>query len=193
MRNPQAVTLSQGRVRLEPWQPRHDADLLDAAQDDDVWRWLPSLRPRSVAEVGALRQTHPGLAWAVVVDDRAAGSTSYLDVDTDVGGLEIGATWYRKDLWATEVNPTCKLLLLTYAFEDLGAGRVTLKTDSLNLRSQAAITKLGCLYDGTLRHHRRRPDGTIRDTAYFSLLAAEWPSAKARLESRLTDPALLRP
>jgi RimJ/RimL family protein N-acetyltransferase len=121
----------------------------------------------------------------VVVDGRAAGSTSYLDLDTEVGGLEIGWTWYRKDLWATEVNPTCKLLLLTYAFEDLGAGRMSLKTDSRNTRSQAAIRKLGCAYDGTLRHVRVRPDGTIRDTVYFSMLAPEWPAAKAALEVRV--------
>lgn len=184
MFSPELVTLERGRVRLEPFGPRHDADLLEAAQDDDVWRWMPVERPQTVADVAGMRESHPGQPWAVVVDGRAAGGTSYLDVDTEVGGLEIGWTWYRKDLWATEVNPTCKLLLLTYAFEDLGAGRVTLKTDGLNTRSQAAINKLGCLYDGTLRHARRRPDGTIRDTAYFSMLADEWSPAKARLEQR---------
>ena len=184
MHSPELVTLSRGRVRLEPLGPEHDADLLAAAQDDDVWRWMPVRRPQTAADIALIRETHPGQAWAVVVEERAAGSTSYLDVETELGGLEIGWTWYRKDLWATEVNPTCKLLLLTYAFEDLGAGRVTLKTDGLNTRSQAAIKKLGCRYDGTLRHHRLRPDGSVRDTAYFSMLATEWPAAKARLENR---------
>lgn len=185
MRSAEPVVLSLGRVRLEPWEPRHDADLLTAAQDDDVWHWLPVRRPATVEDFDAIRERHPGMPWAVVVDGRAAGSTSYLDVDLDVGGLEIGWTWYRRDLWATEVNPTCKLLLLGHAFDDLGAGRVTLKTDALNTRSQAAIRKLGCQYDGTLRHARRRPDGTIRDTAVFSLLADEWPASRASLESRL--------
>ena len=124
------------------------------------------------------------MPWAVVVDGTGAGSTSFLDVDTELGGLEIGFTWYRKDLWATEVNPTCKLLLLSYAFDDLGAGRVTLKTDALNTRSRAAILRLGCAYDGTLRHARLRPDGSIRDNAFFSMLADEWPAAKAALERR---------
>lgn len=182
---PQPVTLARGRVALEPWEPRHDAGLLEAAQDDDVWRWLSALRPLTVPDVAAIRSSHPGMPWAVVVDGAPAGSTSYLDVDVDLGGLEIGWTWYRRDLWAGDVNPTCKLLLLTHAFEDLGADRVTLRTDGLNARSQAAINKLGCRYDGTLRHHRRRPDGSVRDTAFFSMLTAEWPAAKTALLGRL--------
>lgn len=182
---PQPVTLARGRVVLTPWEASHDAALLEAAQDDDVWHWLPVLRPRTVADVAQIRSSHPGLPWVVVVDGVPAGSTSYLDVDPVLGGLEIGWTWYRRDLWATEVNPTCKLLLLGHAFEDLGADRVRLKTDGLNTRSQAAITKLGCRYDGTLRHHRLRPDGSVRDTAYFSMLAAEWPAAKVGLLARL--------
>jgi RimJ/RimL family protein N-acetyltransferase len=151
---PQPVTLSRGRVVLEPWTAAHDADLLTAATPE-VFRWLPVLAPTTVEEVAAVRTTHPGLPWAGVVDGVAAGSTSYLDVDCELGGLEIGWTWYRQDLWATDVNPTCKLLLLSYAF------------------------------DGVLRHHRLRPDGSVRDTAYFSLLAPEWPAAKAGLLARL--------
>ena len=185
MLTPQPVTLSRGRVVLRPWEVADDAPLLEAAQDDDVWRWLPALRPRSVEDVGRIRETHPGLPWVVVVDGVPAGSTSYLDVDTELGGLEIGWTWYRRDLWATDVNPTCKLLLMSYAFEELGAARVTLRTDGLNTRSQAAIKKLGCRYDGTLRHHRVRPDGSVRDTAFFSMLAPEWPAAKQALLERV--------
>jgi RimJ/RimL family protein N-acetyltransferase len=185
VRVPEPVLLRHGRVRLEPWEPRHDAELFAAAQDDGVWTWLPVPRPRTLEELSRLRETHPGLPWAVVVDGVAAGSTSYLDVDLAVEGLEIGWTWYRRDLWASDVNPTCKLLLLQHAFEDLGAQRMTLKTDALNSRSRAAISKLGCAYDGTLRHHRLRADGSVRDSAYFSLLAAEWPPARARLQARL--------
>ncbi|HUR51849.1 MAG TPA: GNAT family protein [Mycobacteriales bacterium] len=181
---PQPVTLTRGRVSLEPWTQAHDADLLRAASPT-VFRWLPTFSPTTLEEVAAIRESHPGLAWAVVVDGKASGSTSYLDVDTELGGLEIGWTWYGEDLWATDVNPTCKLLLLAYAFEELGAGRVLLKTDALNARSRAAIGKLGCAYDGTLRHHRLRPDGSVRDTAFFSMLAAEWPVAKQRLLHRL--------
>jgi RimJ/RimL family protein N-acetyltransferase len=184
MRAPEPVLLTRGPVRLEPWRPEHDEPLLAAAQDDDVWRWLSVLRPRAVADVTAMREQHVGMPWAVVLDGVPVGSTSYLEVDAELGGLEIGWTWYRKDLWATPLNPTCKLILMEHAFDELGAGRVTLKTDHLNARSQAAIKKLGCQYDGTLRHHRLRPDGSVRDTAYFSMLAAEWPPAKERLEAR---------
>lgn len=184
MRPPELVTLSRGPVRLEPLIAEHDEPLLAAAQDDDVWRWLPARRPTVVGDMVRIRTEHPGQPWAVVLADVPVGSTSYLDVDPELGGLEIGWTWYRKDLWATELNPTCKLLLLSYAFDELRAGRVTLKTDGLNTRSQSAIKRLGCLYDGTLRHHRLRPDGSVRDTAFFSMLAAEWPTAKERLEAR---------
>lgn len=182
---PQPITLSRGRVVLEPWEARHDADLL-AAASPEVFRWLPTPCPQSLEQIAEERTARPDwLRWAVVVDEVPSGSTSYLDVDSDVEGLEIGGTWYRKDLWGTDVNPTCKLLLMSYAFEDLGAQRVTLKTDSLNARSRAAIGKLGCRYDGTLRHHRLRNDGSVRDTAFFSLLAAEWPAAKQALVARL--------
>jgi RimJ/RimL family protein N-acetyltransferase len=184
MRAPEHVTLSRGPVRLEPWEQQHDEALLSAAQDDDIWRWLPAVRPRTDEDIARVRTDHPGQPWAVLLDGEPVGSTSYLDVDAELGGLEIGWTWYRKDLWATPLNPTCKLLLMSYAFDDLGAGRVSLKTDGLNTRSQTAIKKLGCRYDGTLRHHRLRPDGSVRDTAYFSMLADEWPPARARLEER---------
>ena len=133
-----------------------------------------------------LVRTHRGdLVWAVVVDGRAQGSTSYLDVDLSVSGLEIGWTWYARSLWATHVNPACKLLLLAHAFDDLEAQRVTLKTDGRNTRSQSAIRRLGARYDGTLRHNRLRADGTVRDTAYFSILASEWPEVREGLQSRL--------
>lgn len=181
---PQPVTLSRGRVVLEPWTAAHDTSLLEAASPE-VFRWLPRFAPTTVEEMAGIRETHPGLPWAVVVDGKAAGSTSYLDVDIEVGGLEIGWTWYRRDLWATDVNPTCKLLLMTHAFEELGAARVTLRTDALNTRSQAAIKKLGCRYDGTLRYHRLRNDGSVRDTVFYSMLVSEWPEAKQGIIARL--------
>ena len=174
---------------LEPLSTDHVPDLFAACADDEIWRWQ-GVRPQSERELeqsvlDALAD--PGrLAFAVVVDGQAQGSTSYLDIDPGLGGLEIGATWYARPLWATRVNPQCKLLLLTHAFDELGCERVTLKTDGLNTRSQAAIHKLGARYDGTLRHQRRRPDGTVRDAAYFSLLAGEWPTVRDRLLSRLT-------
>jgi RimJ/RimL family protein N-acetyltransferase len=186
VRTPEPVVLAGHGVTLEPLSPGHVEDLIVAAQDDDVWRWLPAVRPRTRDQLLQLIESHPGdPAFAVIVDGRAQGSTSYLDVDPSVGGLEIGWTWYAKALWATRVNPACKLLLLEHAFEDLDAERVTLKTDGLNTRSQAAIRRLGAQYDGTLRHNRLRPDGSVRDTAYFSILRAEWPRVREGLQARL--------
>lgn len=183
---PAPVTLSGHGVRLEPLSPEHVPDLLAAAADDAVWRWMPVARPRTEHDVRQILATHPGTpAFAVLVDGRAQGSTSYLDVDLSVDGLEIGWTWYARSLWATTVNPACKLLLLQHAFDDLGAERVTLKTDGLNTRSQSAIRRLGASYDGTLRHHRLRADGTVRDTAYFSILLAEWPAVREGLLARV--------
>ena len=186
MRAPEPVVLSASGVRLEPLTTDHAPDLLRAAADDGIWRWLPTPRPRTLDDVRALVLGHPGdLAFAVVVDGRAQGSTSYLDVDLAVGGIEIGWTWYARALWATTVNPACKLLLLEHAFEELGAERVTLKTDGRNTRSQSAIRRLGAAYDGTLRHNRLRADGSVRDTAFFSILRAEWPGVREGLQARL--------
>ena len=190
MRAPEPVVLTGTHVVLEPLAHRHVTDLLDAAQDERVWRWLGTPAPRTLADLGALVDAALGdparLAFAVMVDGRAVGSTSYLDVDVELGGLEIGWTWYRPQVWGGLVNPACKLLLLAHAFDGLGARRVLFKTDAHNSRSRGAITRLGAQYDGTLRHHRRRPDGSIRDSAFYSLLAAEWPAARDGLQARLT-------
>ena len=186
MRTPERVALEGRHARLEPLTHEHSPDLLAAAQDDAIWPWMPVRRPRTLDDVHRMIEGHPGApAYAVVVDGRAQGSTSYLDVDLSVGGLEVGWTWYARSLWATRVNPQCKLLLLGHAFEALGAERVTLKTDGRNVRSQEAIRRLGATYDGTLRRHRLRNDGTVRDTAYFSILAAKWPAVRAGLRQRL--------
>ena len=189
MRPPVPVTLEGGGLRLTPLAAEHAADLHLAAQDDDIWRWVSVPRPVTPAQMHDYIQEANAqegrIAFAVVVDGRAQGSTSYLDIDASLGALEIGWTWYARALWATQVNPTCKFLLLQHAFESLGAERVSLKTDVMNTRSQAAIRKLGARYDGTLRHHRRRTDGSARDTVFFSILADEWPAVRRGLEDRL--------
>ena len=189
MQTPEPVVLSGFGVRLEPLSPEHVDDLFQAGSYDEIWPWLRYPPPRSREDMA--RQVDDALAdpdrlpFAVVVDGRAQGSTSLLDIDLSVGGVEIGWTWYTPALWATTVNPACKLLLLRHCFDDLGAGRVFLKTDGLNARSQAAIRKLGASYDGTLRHHKLRSDGSVRDSAYFSILATEWPQVRSGLEARL--------
>ncbi len=189
MRAPEPVVLEGHGVRLEPLALDHAPALLAAAEDPQVWRWLSVPQPTTLEAMSALVEAtladRDRLAWAVVVDGQAVGSSSYLDVDLAVSGLEVGWTWYARPVWRTHVNPACKRLLLGHAFQALGARRVTLKTDALNLRSRAAIGRLGARYDGTLRHHRRRADGSVRDSAYFSVLAAEWPSVRAGLDARL--------
>jgi RimJ/RimL family protein N-acetyltransferase len=193
MQRPERIVLEGHGVRLEPLTRAHVPDLLEAGRDPEVWRWLSVAPPLDLgamtAFVDAVAADEGRTAYAVVAGGRAVGSSSYLDVDLVVGGLEVGWTWYAPSVWRTHVNPACKLLLLGHAFEQLGAGRVTLKTDALNTRSRSAITRLGARYDGTLRHSRLRADGTVRDSAYFSVLAAEWPQVRSGLAARLARTA----
>ena len=189
MRTPEPVVLEGHGVRLEPLTDAHAADLLTASRGDGVWTYLTVPAPADEdgmrAVIAAAVADPARLAWAVVVDGRAVGSTSYLDVDPAVSGLEIGWTWYAREVWATHVNPACKLLLLEHAFDELDVQRVTLKLDARNTRSYRAVERLGARYDGTLRHHRLRADGTVRDSAFFSILAAEWPLVRRGLTARL--------
>lgn len=189
MQAPEPVVLERGEVRLEPLSLDHVPDLLVASTDPDVWRWLSEPAPRDLDAMSRIVEAtladRTRLAWAVLLQDRAVGSTSYLDVDLAVGGLEIGWTWYARTVWRTAVNPSCKLLLLGHAFDDLGAERVHFKADALNARSRRAITRLGAQYDGTLRHHRLRSDGSVRDSAYYSVLTDEWPIVRDGLLQRL--------
>lgn len=193
-----APTVLTGRhVRLEPLTPEHVPDLFAASGgDEEVWRWLPYEAPATeeamAANVaGRLADAASGgcVPFAVVstADGRAVGVTCYLDFSARDELVEIGGTWYARRVWRTAVNTESKLLLLTHAFEELGMGRVTWKTDHLNERSQNAIRRLGARYEGTLRRHRRRPDGSWRDSVYFSMLHDEWPAAKARLTDRLAE------
>lgn len=192
---PLPVTLTGRHVRLEPLTMEHLGDLFAAGGgDDEVWRWQGGPTPHTQDELGSklgelLEAAEHGtyIPFAVIHrgTGRAVGWTTFMDVDAENERLEIGWTWYGRASWRTAVNTEAKLLLLTHAFEELGMGRVQLKTDHMNQRSQAAIARLGARREGVLRRHRRRPDGTWRDTVYFSLLTEEWPAAKARLSARI--------
>jgi RimJ/RimL family protein N-acetyltransferase len=192
MKPPQRVTLAGGFVRLEPLEERHRDDLLAAAaQDPATFRYMSSdlsagadAWPPYLAD--ALGREF--VAWATVdaASDRAVGATRFGDIAPEHGRVEIGWTWIAPSHQRTAVNTEAKLLQLTYAFDELGATRVALKTDGRNLRSQTAIERLGAVREGVLRRHTRMPDGFMRDTVYFSILADEWPSVKARLEARLS-------
>jgi RimJ/RimL family protein N-acetyltransferase len=123
-----------------------------------------------------------------IASGRVIGSTRYHDIVPAIERVEIGYTWYGKSWQRTHVNTTCKLLLLTHAFEALGARLVGWRTDNYNFASQKAIERLGAKKDGVLRHHAMRRDGTVRDTVMYSLTAGEWPEVKAHLHYQLAKP-----
>ncbi|MFE0462876.1 GNAT family N-acetyltransferase [Kitasatospora sp. NPDC058965] len=194
-RTPTAVTLLGRHVRLEPLTRAHLADLFAAGGgDEEVWRRLPVRTPRTQQELGTLLDklvadcaAGTRVAFAVVrlATGRAVGWTSYGFFSTVDECLEIGWTWYGRTAWRTAVNTESKLLLLSHAFEELGMGRVCWRTDHLNTRSQQAISRLGAVREGVLRRELRRPDGSWRDTVFYSMLKDEWPGAKERLAARL--------
>ena len=192
-RRPYETTLTGAYVRLDPLR-RDDAEGLFAAlSDPEVWTWLASAPPPDVATMQryvdasiADREAGARFTWVVrVLDGPIAGWTSYGDIEPDHGRIEIGWTAYGPAWQRTAVNTETKLLLLGHAFDDLGYQRVALKTDGRNERSQAAIARIGAVREGVLRRHVRRPDGTMRDSVYYSVLAEEWPQVRARLEERL--------
>jgi N-acetyltransferase len=192
MKPPQRVTLAGGFVRLEPLEERHRDDLLAAAaQDPATFRYMGSdLSVGADAWPPYLTDAlgPEFVAWATVdaASGRAVGATRFGDIAPEHGRVEIGWTWIAPSHQRTAVNTEAKLLQLTYAFDELGATRVAFKTDGRNQRSQAAIERLGAVREGVLRRHTRMPDGFMRDTVYFSILADEWPSVKARLKARLS-------
>ncbi|MEU0988938.1 GNAT family protein [Streptomyces sp. NPDC005953] len=194
-KTPSPITLTGRHIRLEPLTLAHLPDLFVAGGgDEEIWRWQGGPTPTCQEDLGAtlrevLDEAERGVTvpFAVILltTGRAIGWSTYLDIEVDDERLEIGWTWYGREHWRTAVNSEAKLLLLTHAFEELGMGRVQLKTDHRNERSQAAIARLGARREGVLRRHRRRHDGTWRDTVYFSLLSEEWPAAKERLHTAL--------
>jgi len=187
------VTLADERVRLEPLGLQHVEGLKRAAADGALW----TIRVTSVPDPDdtrgyverALQSFAEGhrLAFAVLDANTGdvIGSSSYHDIVPAVDRLEIGYTWYAKSRQRTHVNASAKLLLMTHAFETLGAKLVGWRTDNFNFASQRAIERLGARKDGVLRHHAVRRDGTIRDTVMYSMTAGEWPEAKAELQARL--------
>jgi RimJ/RimL family protein N-acetyltransferase len=127
------------------------------------------------------------LPWAVreTTTGSIVGSTRFHDIDAPIDRVEIGYTWYARGWQRTHVNTACKRLLLGHAFETLGCRVVGFRTDNFNVPSQRAIEALGARRDGVLRHHKRRPDGSVRDSVMYSLLAPEWTDVKKHLELRL--------
>ncbi|GAA2102158.1 GNAT family protein [Microlunatus panaciterrae] len=163
------------------------AALGDRATAEEVTEHLSFRPPQTVEEAAALiisAQRAPGrLAYSqrLTSTGEYVGTTSFYDLDPELRSVAIGHTWLARRFWRTGLNADSKLIMLTRAFEGLGAERVVWHTDIRNVRSQAAIERLGATREGVLRHHRIRRDGSWRDTVQYSMLAAEWPALKSAL------------
>lgn len=188
------VVLAGHGVRLEPLAPAHANGLAAASADGDLGALNYTATPP--ADAGAISayvqaaldgQARGAMLPFAVLDPVGAvlGSTRYYDIDRDVPTLAIGHTWYRAGAQRTHVNTACKRLLLGHAFEALGMRSVYFHTSHLNLRSQAAIERLGARRDGVIRQHKRHKDGSLRDTVCYSILDSEWAAIRARLDARL--------
>lgn len=184
------ITLDFNGVRLEPLHLDHVDGLRAAAADGQLWNIRVTSVPephRTQAYVHTALETPNRQAFAVVdaESNRVLGSTSYHDIVPELDKVEIGYTWYAQGVQRSHVNTSCKLLLLSHAFDTLGCAVVGLRTDNFNFASQAAIERLGARKDGVLRHHGLRRDGTVRDTVMYSIVRGEWPEIKAQLHYRL--------
>ncbi len=183
------VTLRGRRVRLEPLSIDHVESLCRVGLEPDLWRWIPTAV--STAEemhayvASALEEQRRGVSLPFAIVEQGSnlviGSTRYANIEPADRRIEIGWTWLTSTHQRTGANTEAKFLLLTHAFEALGAIRVELKTDALNQVSRTAILRLGAVEEGTFRKHRITASGRIRDTVYFSIIDTEWPEIKARL------------
>jgi RimJ/RimL family protein N-acetyltransferase len=195
---PQPVTLTSGRVTLEPLAPRHAAELAEAVKDGELWRlWYTSVpKPEGMGKEIERRlglQAAGSMLPFAVIDNadgasRAVGMTTYMNVDAANKRVEIGSTWYRRSVQRGDLNTRCKRLLLGHAFETLGCIAVEFRTHFFNRQSRTAIERLGAKLDGVLRCHQVAPNGTLRDTCVYSIVASEWPTVKAHLEFQLERP-----
>jgi RimJ/RimL family protein N-acetyltransferase len=185
----QPVMLQGSAVRLEPLTMDHLPGLVRVGLDPELWRWIPTnvqnAEDMRVYVERALDEQHKGTSvpFAIVAEatGEVVGSTRYMNIDRPNRRLEIGCTWLTPEYQRGRSNTEAKLMLLTHAFEMLGAIRVELKTDALNHKSRTAIARIGAKEEGTFRKHLITDTGRIRDTVYFSIIDSEWPAVKARL------------
>ena len=184
------IRLSDNGITLEALTMAHAPDLSEACKDGKLWETVYTFvpNPKQMAEyIDEANETSDRVAFAVIdeMTGKAIGSTSFYRVMPKIKRLEIGYTWYAKSYWRSHVNTTCKLMLLTHAFEDLEYLTVGWRTDIINTQSQRAIERLGAKKDGVIRGDRIRQDGTITDTVVYSMTVNEWPDAKNNLSNKL--------
>jgi RimJ/RimL family protein N-acetyltransferase len=193
---PPPVTLRASRATLEPLAHKHRDDLIEAVKDGELWGlWYTTIpQPEKMgAEIDrrlALQDKGSMLPFAVIdnASGRPVGMTTYMNIDAPQRRVEIGSTWYRRSVQRTEINSQCKLMLLAHAFETLDCIAVEFRTHFFNHQSRKGIERLGAKLDGILRNHMVMPNGTMRDTCVYSIIAPEWPTVKAHLTYQLSRP-----
>ncbi len=187
------IILEGNTVKLVPMETSHLDGLWDAGHNQSIWEFTSS-KVRNKAEmkkiiVSAIAEREKGTQLPFTVIDKKTGeivgSTRFMDISEVHKSLEIGWTWYNPEYWRTRINTESKFLLLQYVFETMGLNRVQFCTDSRNVRSQAAIARLGAVREGVLRKHRIIADGYVRDTVVFSILKEEWPKIKRELQEKM--------
>ncbi len=187
------VRLAGRHIELIPMDASHTDGLYEAGRSPEIWTYMrmqvSSRDDMARLVLQALGERDAGREIPFVIRDRAAqrivGSTRFLDIRPADPGIEIGWTWLDPAVWRTRVNTESKYLLLRHCFETFGLIRVQLKTDARNVRARRAIERLGAVREGVLRHQFVMPDGYLRDSVYYSILAEEWPAARAHLEGLL--------
>ena len=191
----QPVALQGRHASLLPLSPEHLAGLQDAARDGELWKlWYTAVpSPEGMAaeierRLGLLARDAMLPFTVFDADGRIAGMTTYMNVDGAHRRVEIGSTWYARRVQRSALNTECKLMLLTHAFDTLNCIAVEFRTHRLNTQSRRAIERLGAQLDGILRSHQISPNGSLRDTAVYSIVAAEWPTVRAHLQFQLQKP-----
>ncbi len=190
------TTLEGPHARLEPLSRDHKDGLVEAVKDGELWKlWYTSIPAPETMDAEIARrlglQTSGAMLPFTVKDTagKIAGMTTYMNVDAANRRVEIGSTWYAQRVQRTPLNTQCKLLLLTHAFEKLNCIAVEFRTHFFNHQSRRGIERLGAKQDGILRSHQVAPNGTLRDTVVYSIIASEWPTVKAHLTYQLHEKA----
>lgn len=186
--------LEGNRVKLIPLVMDHAEELWESAKNEDLWQHYTFRRMENFDKfkdflAGSLKEAETGKGFTFTIIDKATGKmrggTSFLDIQPASRSLEIGRTCLAKELHGTGFNAECKFLLLRYCFEEMKLIRVFFKTDSNNIRSQKAMEKIGARFEGVLRNHMIRDDGTFRHSAYYSIIEGEWNGVKEKLSEQL--------
>jgi RimJ/RimL family protein N-acetyltransferase len=190
------VTLRGAHARLEPLSLEHVDGLTEAVKDGELWKLWYTFIPRpedmrnEIDRRLGLQAAGSMLPFTVFdANGEIAGMTTYMNIDTPNRRVEIGSTWYAQRVQRSALNTQCKLLLLGHAFEQLDCIAVEFRTQFFNHQSRRGIERLGAKLDGILRSHQIAPNGTLRDTAVYSIIASEWPTAKAHLNYQLNEKA----